>query len=351
MKILLVKTSAIGDVLHTLPALAVLRNYYPKAKISWLVEEEAAGIVLGHPDIDNILISKRKKWLRDFRSGDRSKALKEFFSFIKLVRNEDYDLLIDFQGLLKSSLFIACCRAKRKVGFGRGMAHAEGSYLFLNEHIPPVPMDIHAVTRDLLLLEAIGIKSEKIRYTFPVDHEHLDKAKKLLSTVGVDSSKPLIAINPMTTWPTKHWSSKGFASVADHLIMTGIEVIFTGGASDKGAIQKTIALMNRGQAYNVAGETDLKTLAALFSFSQIVISTDTGPMHLAAAVNTPVVALFGPTAPWRTGPYGKHHQVVRKDLPCSPCLKKTCQFGSTLCMQKISVNDVMLAVKSALRKR
>lgn len=349
MNILIVKTSAIGDVTHTLPALTALRSHFPDARITWLVEEAAAGIIEGHPEIDRLLVSRRKSWLRDFKR-QKGKTLREILAFIKKLRDTRYDLLLDFQGLLKSSMFVALCRAERKVGFGRGMEHAEMSYLFLNERVPPVSMDIHAVDRELALLRAIRIATEDTGYSLPLSPEERRQADILLQELGVDPGPPLVAINPMTTWPTKHWRNRGFAEMADRLHLAGNQVVFTGGAADAGAITEILAEMRR-PAVSVAGRTSLKGLAALFSWAAAVVSTDTGPMHIAAAVGTPVVALFGPTAPWRTGPYGKGHRIVRTACACSPCFKKSCALGTTACMRDIRVEEVMEAVNAVLAER
>lgn len=349
MNILIVKTSAIGDVIHTLPALESLRKHYPNAHISWLVEEAASGVILGHPLLNKVLVSKRKRWMRNFRSGKVIPSLKEIISFIKELRQLRYDLLIDFQGLLKSSLLIACCRADRKVGFGPGMEHAEKSYFFLNEKVPAVDMNIHAVDRELLLLKAIGIEHTDVECRFPLENQSIKKVKEMLTGLGVDLSKPVISLNPMTTWPSKHWTMQGFSQLAGALLNEGGEVIFTGGPGDKAAIDKICSSVHPGKAHNIAGKTDLKSLAAVFSLSTVVISTDTGPMHLADSVKTPVVALFGPTAPWRTGPYGKSNVVLRTGISCSPCLKRVCRYGTNQCMFDITVDDVLCAVKKLIQ--
>ena len=349
MNILIVKTSAIGDVLHTLPALQALRRRYPEAHIAWLVEEAAAPIVLGHPALDQVLVAKRRSWVAAFRAGRWWSTALEVWLFIKQLRARPYDLLIDFQGLLKSSLWIACCRARRKVGFGPGMAHSEGSYLLLSERLPPVDMDIHAVDRELLLLAAIGVPAAEVEYTLPLSAADHDQATTLLAAHGITADQALVVINPLTTWPTKHWSDQGFALVADRLIDQDMKIVFSGGLGDRGRIEAIIGLMQRPGAVNLAGVTGLKTLAAIQARARLLITTDTGPMHLAAAVHTPVVALFGPTAPWRTGPYGQAgHQIVRLDLPCSPCFKRRCPLATEACMQGIGVDDVLAAVMRIL---
>jgi lipopolysaccharide heptosyltransferase I len=345
LKILIVKTSAIGDVIHTLPALHCLRRHYPDARITWLVEEAAADVVVGHPALDRVLVSGRKGWLREWRAGERRAAWRKAWRFLRELRDSRYDLLIDFQGLLKSGIWVGLARSTRKVGFGRGMEHAEMSYLFLNERVPAVSMEMHAVDRELHLLRAIGVDCPEVRFDLPLTAADHEAAAKLLEAHGVAAGHPFVAINPMTTWPTKHWQPGKFAAVADRLAEEGRTVVFTGGPGDRAAVA-AIGTMMRQKAVNLAGATSLKTLAALYARAQVVVSTDTGPMHVAAATGTPVVALFGPTAPWRTGPHGGTHHILRLGLPCSPCFKKECQYGTTACMADISVADVVAAVRN-----
>ncbi|MBI5556542.1 MAG: lipopolysaccharide heptosyltransferase I [Deltaproteobacteria bacterium] len=346
MHILIVKTSAIGDVIHTLPALHALRRHYPQAHISWLIEEAAADIVAGHPALDRVLISGRKRWAQALRRGpERLRAWKELLGFVRELRKTRYDLLIDFQGLLKSGIFVGLSRAERKVGFGRGMAHAECSYIFLNEKIPPVDMNIHAVKRELMLLEAIGIPCDEVVFDIPIAPEHFQRIGALLRARGIADPSRVVPINPQATWPTKLWNNKKFAQVGDWLCRRGFGVVFTGGKDDRKAVDEIIAHMQY-PAVNLAGDTTLKTLAALYSKAPMVISTDTGPMHIGAAVGTPVVAIFGSTAPWRTGPYGEKHQVVRLDLSCGPCLKKQCD--SRRCMVELSPELVINAASRVL---
>ncbi|MFZ5773922.1 MAG: lipopolysaccharide heptosyltransferase I [Thermodesulfobacteriota bacterium] len=349
MKILIVKTSAIGDVIHTLPALNCLRRHYPDARIDWLVEEAAAEAVIGHQAVDRVLVSGRKRWVAEFRQGRRLAALRGFLDFVRQLRATEYDLLIDLQGLLKSGIFVFLARARRKAGFGRGMEHAEGSWLFLNERIPAVDMNQHALTRELLLLGGLGIPCERIEFGLPVTDQHRAEVADLLGEAGISPKKTLVAINPMTTWPTKHWLGGRFAEVADHLLAMGLAVVFTGGPGDVAAIEAIQAAMT-AKAPSLAGRTSLKTLAALYERARLLITTDTGPMHVAAAMDTPVVALFGPTAPWRTGPFGPNHRVLRVELACGPCLKRICPRDHE-CMTRLTVGQVVEAARSLLEAR
>lgn len=350
MNILIVKTSAIGDVTHTLPALNALRQHFPDAMITWLVEEAAADIIKGHRALDRVLISRRKYWARELRGGPRRfvKACRELWAFIRALRDTRYDLLLDFQGLLKSGVLVWLADAERKIGFGRGMDHAECSYIFLNERIAPVAMDTHALTREMALLKAIGVATDEIVFDLPITAGDRAEMEEVLARHGVDRHRPLIAINPQATWPTKLWFNDRFAEVAERLLERGYAVVFTGSPADRHEIELIIGAM-AGKVANLAGETSLMTLAALYQKATAVVSTDTGPMHIAAAVGTPLVAIFGATAPWRTGPWGENHVVLRVAMDCSPCLKKSCPKNSE-CMRQISVAMVVAAVNEVVTR-
>ena len=341
MKILIVKLSAIGDVIHTLPALNAIRKKYPDARITWLVEEAAADLVVGHRALDRVIVSKRKRWLKN---PHRAETLPDICKFLRELRDTRYDLILDFQGLLKSGILIALAKGGRKIGFDKGMEHHEHSYIFLNERVPPVDMEVHALTRGMMLLESIGIQSREVVFNLPVSDQDRNIANDLLMQHGIKTLELLVAINPMAKWETKLWDNLKFSNLADRLIeQANADVIFTGSQEDSEAIEDIISKM-KSEAANLSGKTDLKTLAVLYEKASIVVSTDTGPMHLAAAIGTPVVALFGPTAPWRTGPFGASHKITRANLECSPCFKRQC--NTIDCMKQISVEQVMDAVNS-----
>jgi len=344
MNILIVKMSAVGDIIHTLPALHAMRKYYPDAHIAWLVEEAASDLVAGHEAVDRVLVSGRKRWVRGLLGSGSLESIKEACRFVQKLRNTNYDLIFDFQGLLKSGVLIGLTKGRRKIGFDKGMEHMEQSYWFLNERVPAVSMEHHALLRNMMLLAALGIRSTEIVFNLPVLDWHRDGANDLLARHGVSQDRRLVAIHPVAKWETKLWDNQKFSTLADRLIEEfGAKVIFTGSRKDRTMIQMIMSDM-KGQAANLAGETTLITLAALYEKTDVLISPDTGPMHLAAAVGTPVVSLFGPTAPWRTGPFGPGHQIVRAELECSPCFKRTCRTKD--CMKQISVELVLDGVQN-----
>jgi len=341
VNILIVKLSAIGDVIHTLPSLTALRKLYPDAHITWVVEEAAADLVKNHPDLDAVIISRRKSWSRDFQKGQFRRPWEELQSFIKTVRQRPYDLVIDFHGLFKSSIIVFFSDGKRKLGYN---SLQELSGLFLNEKIPE-DMNKHAVERYLDFPRYLGAKIDKARFVLPSNQEAEEKIRILMDEYNLEDKK-FIAINPVAYWETKLWSNEKFARLAD-LIHDKLQmkVVFTGSAKEP--IEKISSSMTT-ESINLGGATTLLDLASLYKKARIVITTDSGPMHLAAAVETPVIALFGPTDPSRTGPYGAGHAIIRTELPCSPCFLKKC--STKKCMEDITVKNVFAVVKEKLAK-
>ena len=341
MNILIVKLSAIGDVIHTLPSLTALRRLYPDAHITWVVEEAAADLVKNHPYLDAVLISRRKSWSKDIQKGKILKPLFNMRSLINELRRRRYDLVIDFHGLFKSSIIVFFSRGKRKLGYD---SLQELSGLFLNEKIPE-DMNKHAVDRYLDFPRYLGVKIDNVEFILPQNNDAEVKVQLLMSKYKLDGKK-FIAINPVAYWKTKLWDNEKFAHLAD-LINNKLQmkVVFTG--SEKEAIEGITSRMTT-EGINLGGQTSLLDLAYLYNKAQMVITTDSGPMHLASAVGTPVIALFGPTDPVRTGPYGKEHIIITAGLPCSPCFLKKC--STRKCMKDISPEQVFAAIEEKLMK-
>jgi heptosyltransferase-1 len=378
MKILIIKLSAIGDVIHTLPALALLRHSFPESSLTWVVEENAAGIIVGHPHLEKVIVSGRKRWMRDLAKPTRWYAtFMEAVSFIRDLRSETYDLVIDFQGLFKSAILVLLSRGAYKVGYGKTR---ELSYLALTHRIDPPPAEAHAVDKNISLIHAVlklaelsgsgcsahnkdawqcpgtaGSRSTTLTENDSGSKDGLvvkgekekERVDALLRSSRVDPSKPLILVNAPAGWETKRWDAKKMAALSDRLMSTyNAHLIYTGTAGDCSYIDGIISHMHY-PAVNAAGRTTLKELASLIDTARLFVTTDSGPMHLAAAVGTPIVALFGPTAPWRTGPYTTRARIVRKQVSCSPCYKRKCD--SMICMNGIGVDEVMEAAATFMR--
>jgi heptosyltransferase-1 len=367
VNILIVKLSAIGDVIHTLPALAALRRRYPTSDITWVVEEAAADLLTSHPDLNRIIVSRRKRWLNEIRNGRVTTPLRELRAFIKALRSRPYDLVIDFHGLLKSAVIVAISGGRRRLGYD---SLQELSGLFYNEKITE-EMGKHAVDRYLDFIRhladgqreqadcltappsfTITIGESERRHVEALINEH---AAVLTAGDGCGENRNesggrrmpgrrFVAVNPVAFWETKLWEEEKFAELCDRIHRElGIEVILTGGAA--GPLDRIRALMTT-KAVNLGGRTTLRELACLYQQAALVITTDSGPMHLAAGVGTPVIALFGPTDPVRTGPYGAGHRVIRHRLDCMPCFRRRCETRN--CMREIAVEEVFTATEEML---
>lgn len=340
MNILLVKLSSIGDVVHTLPSLAALRKTFPESHITWVVEEEAYDIVQGNPQVDRILVSGRKRWARLIREGRRvGETLGEIRRFVRDLRDRPYDVVIDFMGLLKSAVLVLLSRGRRKLGYD---SMQELSGLFYSEKIPE-DMGKHAVDRYLDFARHLGAEAAEAEFFLHVPEESAGRAEALLCEGGVGPGSPFVVLSPMSfAGETRLWEDDRFASLGDRIARElGQPVVLTGHESG-GRIERIAAAMET-RALNLEGRTTLKELAHIYRRASVVVTPDSGPMHIAAAVGTPVVALFGASEPARTGPYGRIHTVVRSDLPCSPCFRKTCETRQ--CMKDITVEAVFAAVR------
>ncbi len=313
---------------------------YPQAEITWLVEEAAAPILEYHPALDTLLISRRRSWLTAWRQrGSLPTAWQEFRLLVQTLRRRPYDLVIDLQGLLKSAVWTSLARSPRKIGFDRTR---EYSYLALTERLPPYDPDEHAVRRYLRVARHLGAPGEPVRFRLALPAG----ASQDLEPLWTEKTGPLIVMHPGTRWPSKHWPPESFASLADTLTLERqARVVLTGSPADRPLISRIRSLMQTS-AEDLSGRTDLKALARLFYQADAAVTTDTGPMHLAAAVGTPVAAVFGPTAPWRTGPFGLRHRIVRTNLSCSPCFQRRCPTPD--CLTGLGMVEVLAAVREIL---
>jgi len=335
MKVLIIKLSSIGDCIHTLPAVASLREGLQKkgvkARIDWLVEEAASSIIARSRLVDNVIVVKRG-WLKNFGSN-RAVA--------RALAATGYDLVLDFQGLLKSGVWVYLSKGARRAGFSNGR---ELSYIFLNERFPAYDREKHAVDRYMDLAVHAGGAPGPAR--FQVDTgEAAKSAEEKLKEAGV-GDEPFFAMVARARWATKLWGEERFVELARRLTgRTGLRAVLVGGPEDRAALERMKDSIGAG-AVNLAGRTDLPELAEVLRRARFAVTVDSGPMHLAAAVGTRCVSLFGPTAPWRTGPYGPGHIVVRKGLECSPCFSRKC--ADPECMRSITVEDVLEAMRPLL---
>jgi lipopolysaccharide heptosyltransferase I len=306
-RILIVKPSSLGDVVHALPTVARIRRRFPDAHIAWLVNDNLASLLAHCPLINELIPFHRQQPSR-------------FLALLRQLRAGRFDIVVDLQGLFRSGIMTFATRAPRRIGLSDAR---EGSRAFYNETVPLARQ--HAVDRYLKAAEHLGCPDAPIE--FPL---------------GVASAprEGWMAVNPSARWPTKLWGDDRFAELIRQLPRE--RVVLTGGASERDRIER-IAQGCR----NKAGTTDLFQLAEFYARCSVVVTNDSGPMHIAAAVGTPVIAIFGPTDPALTGPYGKQHIVLRAGVDCSPCLKDRCVHQPPMeCMEKVTVEEVLAAIAS-----
>jgi lipopolysaccharide heptosyltransferase II len=323
-----------GDVLQALPTLEALRAVYPQGRITWLVETAYAPLLQGHPALDEVWPAPRLR----LGQGGTGVDLLTWARLIRQLRSQPFDLVIDLQGLLKSAFWVALAKSPRKVGYN---GTREGSYLVLTERLAPYDPDAHAVRRYLHLAHYLGAPPTLPRFRLPWAAE-VDTNR----VIPAEEIRPQVVLHPGARWTTKLWPAAFWAQLADWLIRKkGCDVTITGSAGDRPLVAAILEQM-QGKAVNLAGRTSLKELAAVLGQAALAVTTDTGPMHLAAALGTRVVALFGPTAPWRTGPFGEGHAIVRLDLDCSPCFQRRCP--EPRCLTALPVETVQTACEKIL---
>ena len=366
-KILLIKLSAVGDVVHTIPVLNKLRRRYPAAQLDWLVTPSIGELLRYHPAISNVIGFDRKEWSTPWR-------LTPFISYARLasqLRNTGYDLVIDMHGQFRTAIFTLASGAPVRIGFDRPRAsvwdasprkfpaetrkHAwqgarEGSWLAYTHHIPVPTLDLHAVDRYLRIGRLLGLDDGPADFSFPIPEEATKRIDALIDYYGAERKK-LAVLAPGTIWETKQWRSEGFAEVARYFLQKGFAVMLIGAARERAACDEVARLASG--TVNLAGETTLTELAALIRRSTISITNNSGPMHLAVAVDRPVVSIFGPTDPIWIGPYGRPGAVLQAKLSCSPCYLRQLNRcpNDHACMRDVSAQDVITRAEAVLRKQ
>ena len=321
-RILIIKPSAIGDVVHTLPILNLLRRRWPDSHIAWLVTPACAGLLDGHPQLNEVIRFERKAYGRGWRSP--SVAL-DLLRFTRGLRDRRFDLVLDLQGLFRSGWLAAATRAPVRVGFANARELAP---LFYTHRVPVGPPEQHAIERYLTLAEAVGCPRGLVEFVFPTD----DADRRHVA--GLLPSERYALLLPGTNWATKRWPVERFAALVRPLKERfGLESVVAGGP-DVAELAEQIS-----GATNLVGRTNLRQLVALLERAALVVANDSGPMHVAAALGRPLVTPFGPTNPIRTGPYRRMETVIRLDIPCSPCYSRRCSHQS--CLQWLGIEPVL----------
>jgi lipopolysaccharide heptosyltransferase I len=319
VRILAVKLSSLGDLFHALPAVHNLRAGLG-ADIDWVTQDEYVDLVRCFTDVDRVIPFDRRHFVRSFRG------------FRQELREVEYDMAIDFQGLLKSAVVCKLAKTGKRIGpsFQR-----EGAHMFYSEVAGKRDKNRHAVEENLDVVRHLGL--DVLPVAFPVRFPDVGTFDRRVAALP----RPRVAIVPASRWATKNWPVERFRETARRLQKErGASIVFLGGEADRGTCADASRGL-RGEWLNLAGRTSLPHIGGILAAMDLLVCNDSGPMHMAVAAGTPVVAVFGPTDPVRTGPYGERHRVVRADLDCQPCFSRICKERRIACMTTVTVDRVV----------
>lgn len=331
MKALVVRLSSIGDVVHTLPALAALkRNNWD---VGWVVEPPGGSLLQGHPLLSSLVVAPPRK---AFALGRARGAVAE-------LRDQAFDVALDFQGLWKSVTWARASRAPRLLGFGRPWRREGLSSILLRESVVLPPDLHHVIDKNLALLRPLGIDAVGSRnFPIPPTEAQSETVRTRLAELGLG---PFALLNPGGGWTSKLWPAERYGLLARSLRDRGIASIVTWGPGEEPLADRVIAASDGAAVRSFP--TTLLEFAELSRFARLLVAADTGPLHLACAVGTPVVGIYGPTDPARNGPFDPADRVVRRVPLCSPCHRRRCKIHDGV-MSAIAVNEVQRAIDARL---
>jgi lipopolysaccharide heptosyltransferase II len=329
-RVLAVRLGAIGDVVNALAFASALKDGLPGCHLGWVVHELAAPLVLGHPAVARVHVWRRGGGVR------------ELVRLVRELRAERYDLAVDLQRIQKSAVLARLSGAPRVLGHARARTK-EASWIWTSERVPARPEPFHMLEQYLDVARYLGCRVERARRELPRDAAAEAWAERMVAELG---GAPVL-VNLGASKPANRWEPERFGALAAALAADGLAPCLTGGPDDRAAAERARAPAGAG-VRDLVGATSLPQLVALTRRARLFVGCDTGPMHVAAALGTPVVALFGPADPARTGPFGDGHVVVRVPPPCAPCGRKTCNQPRHACMQDITVELALEAARRAL---
>lgn len=311
MRIALLKLSALGDVIHALPVAHALRRHFSDARLVWIAEARESALLNNHPDLDSVISVDTRQWRKLLRSAAGAREVGAMLLRVtRTIRESRFDVAIDLQGLLKSGILTALTGASFRIGFGWGRCREWLSACFTNLRVVPGPWAVHVVDQYLCLLEPLGVSDRRAVFQIPSDHVAERRIDGFLAEHGLGREERLVALNPGAGRPEKRWPLSHFRALAERLAAeAGARIILLWGP-DEGILVRQIA--DGSPVRPILGPpTSLPELAALLRRCALMVGSDTGPLHLAAAVGTPALGLYGPTSARRNGPYGFRTRAIQ----------------------------------------
>lgn len=352
-RLLIVRLSAHGDVVHTLPLLTALKKQYPQAYVGWLVEASAAPLLENHPFIDQLHVSHRKHWLKLAKNPlNWPHIISEVRAFLHELRQADYEISLDVQGLLKSAVWPALAKIPRRYGFHKTREMGDRFYTDKLPYHDLKNTNIPVVERFLDFARVLGAPVESPEFVIPpVRETSRQKVAELLA--GTHPELPLVVLAPFTRWESKHWRDEYWVQILAELLHMPVRIAILGAPGDENATEAILSQLpdpaDAARILNWVGKTDWPDLYALFQQTSLMIGLDSGPLHIANAVGVPeIIGLYGPTAAGRTGPLGSAHTTLSTALSCQPCYEHHCPLKTHACMQQLTPVVVLAMVRKHL---
>ena len=336
-RILIIKPSSLGDIVHALPVLAALREAYPDAHIAWLVGTSFAPLLHEHPLLDEVISFDRRRFGKMLRSP---RIALDFLRFVGELRRRRFDLVIDLQGLIRSGFLALASGARDRVGFASAR---ELAWLFYSRKVRCPATARHAVDRNMALAAAIGLDGDSPRFPLGLRPEETLAAQALLRKEWGRPLERFTAVMPGARWATKRWKLDRIAELIDRLHGEGAPRCVLLGSPEDRPIAERILAECETDVLDLVGKTTLRELVAVISLADRVLCHDSGPMHVAAALDKPLVAIFGPTDPARTGPYSAAAETIATPLDCAACYQRRCWHHS--CMEQLEVETVLVKLR------
>ena len=329
MKVLILKPSSLGDIIHAIPVLRLIKIQRPDWEVHWWIAKHFAPVLEMDSDISALHYFDRQAW-GSFR------GIRLSLNRIRRMQRERFDVVIDLQGLARSALHGWALQGGYMLGLDQ---KREGASLFYDEAIERPNQKTHAVDWCRSMLPKLGLQSEGSFEWLP---ERTWISKKL-SEMGFDPGRRWIALCPGARWRSKQWSLESFTTLVNKFNSKNIRFAVIGGMEDR-VMGKHLGELDR--VIDLTGRTTLCEMVEWLRVCSVVVTNDTGPMHVAAALNTPVVALFGPTDPRLTGPYGVKAKIFHhRELPCVPCFRRSCTHSHDReCLMSITPDEVVAAI-------
>jgi len=341
MRILIVRLSSVGDLVHTLPVLVALRSHFPDATIDWLVETRFRDVLASNPELDELVEVDTLGWRKRLFSPA---TWKEIAASTRAIRRRNYDVVLDLQGTIKSSVAARLAKSDRHIGFSRSALKERAAALLYSEHVSVNGEPHHVIDRHLRLLSALDIETKERAFPLVVQNEMEEESERSLASLALTE---YVILNPGGAWVTKRWAPEKFGALAAAIAKEWkLPTLVVWGPGEAELAQRIVDT-SEGSA-QLAPATGIRGLIPYIRRARLFVSGDTGPMHLASAVGVPVVGIFGPTDPAKNGPFGPNDAVVWKEVDCGPCYKRRCPGFDNVCMTSIEIEDVLPAVRERL---